>query len=114
LSDQSIPDPWDDVPDGALSPFITTEERDQLIVDGTPFRVVSIHYEATQHGPKFFVDIELPGTHWQRTISYSASDKHHPRMAQLSKLAAWLEKYQDGELHAKLVIAGSGTALARP
>lgn len=114
MPDQPIPDPWDDVPDGALSPFITAEERDQLIVDGTPFRVVSIHQEQTQHGPKIYVDIELPDSGWQRTISYSASDKRHPRMAQLAALAAWLDKYPTGTLHAKLVTAGTGTALARP
>jgi hypothetical protein len=115
LSSPEVPNPWDTVPDGALAPFISPDERDQLIVDGTIFQVTSIALvEVTAHGPKWYVEITMRDGDWNRVCSLDAGDKRHPRMTQLAGLRDWMAKYPGSPLFARLVGAGRGYALAKP
>jgi hypothetical protein len=109
-----LPDPWAGAPDGTLTPFISPEERDRLIVDRTSVRLLDIHDEKTAHGPKCYVEIEIPDGGVRRVCSFDISDPRHPRVKLLRHLGRFMAEHPDVVPLAVLKTAGNGYVLADP
>lgn len=114
MSDLTNVDAWDDLPDGTLAPFISEEERDQLITDRTVVALVSVTKETTIHGPKMFAEIVIPPEDTRRVCTFRVERPDTPRMKVLAKLAAWLKGHKGQTIPVVLVSSGPGYILADP
>jgi len=111
---ETIPDPWQDAPDGTMPPFITPEERDRLITEKRVVFVLLIRQEGTVHGGKWYVDIMIPPNGIERTCSFTIDPGNTPRNRLLQHLMTWMTKYEVTALPVVLVRAGNGYMFARP
>lgn len=110
----TIPDPWSSAPDGAMPPFITPDERDQLIRERRVVFLMSIRQENTAHGRKWYCDIMVPPNGEERTCSFTVDTTSSPRNRLLEHLRTWMAQYNVTTLPVILVRAGQGYIFAKP
>lgn len=112
--EKTVPDPWANAPDGTMPPFLSVDERENLIKTQRVVYLRSIRQEDTTHGRKWYADIMEPTTGNERTCSFTVDKDPTPRNRLLGYLRDFMAQYELTVLPVILVRAGQGYMFGKP